>query len=588
MYTKHFRARNLLWVKFCSNRHAHNCSCHKHQHQHRFCERQRKQAKAEQTQSNQKTGSEKPIKKTSEQRPTEKKSVVDTTTASVSDKQVSQVSTISQNNKMSINKRAIYARNLDNAHKAAHDIIFTNWSIFEVEDHLTMLEQDWEAFKKEHEKVIEATVDPAELENQAKEYDKAQQAYKPTRSLCRTRIAVLTPKQQIIQHQPAERIKLEMPHAEIPNTWGTFSGGYTAWKSFRDCFKVIHEDENSAPSRKCHYLSEALKGEAAGARGELGITEQTYQLIWQRLEERYEDDYKIVEELVGKLLSMPKLTQPSCSGLRRILDVMRDALGQLKDYFDITQWDPLLVFLVLSLIDNDTRGEWEKNRSKPQKKSQPNEQAPDQAAGTDQMAIDSEQQPSKRKSYLPSWADLEKFIEQQAKYIAHLDERHGARSHNRNTGPSRERSKSSNPAQQQPNTGQRNQLRNQRTPCLLCNGPHPIFKCEIWLKEMNLAGRIQYMNEHNLCHMCLRPNHNDFLCYTNPDGTPKEAVPCPRCPNRKFHNSTLCPSHEADKRTMALNAQQSNVQHGTAQQNIAPLGNVQANTGAYSKNKRSA
>lgn len=542
----------------------------------------RRQSRAEQQlqQPSRKTVSEKSsVQKTSVQ---EKTSAVDTTTAGTSSQQAIQSTTVSQNNKMSVNKRAIYARNLETAHKAAHDILFTNWSIIEVEDHLTMLEQDWEAFKKEHEKVIEAITDDAQFEIQANEYDKAQQAYKPTRSLCRTRIAVLTPKQQPVQQQPAERFKLEMPHAEIPNTWGTFSGGYTAWKSFRDCFKVIHEDENLAPARKCHYLSEALKGEAAGARGELGITEQTYQLIWQRLEERYEDDYKIVEELVGKLLNMPKLTQPSCGGLRRILDVMRDALGQLKDYYDIMQWDPLLVFLVLGLIDNDTRGEWEKTRSKPQKKSQSNEHAPDQAAGGEQGLVDVEQQQPKRKSYVPSWADLEKFIEQQAKYIAHLDDRQGARSLTRNSSSAR-----SNQPPQQSSTAQRNQVRT-KTPCLLCRGPHPIFKCEIWLKEMNLAGRIQYMNENNLCHMCLRPNHNDFMCYTNKDGTPKEAVQCPRCPNRKFHNSTLCPSHEADKRAMALNAQHGNVQAGTSQHSMAPTGNVQANTGAYSKTQRNA
>lgn len=90
---------------------------------------------------------------------------------------------------------------------------------------------------------------------------------------------------------------------------------------------------------------------------------------------------------------------------------------------------------------------------------------------------------------------------------------------------------------------------------------------------MNLAGRHQYMNEKNLCHSCLRPNHNDLFCYVNKDGTPKKALPCPRCKNGKYHNSTLCPTNEAEKQAQALNAQ-----HGGVYQ-----GNVNPALGVYSK-----
>lgn len=451
--------------------------------------------------------------------------------------------------KMSTNKRDLYAKQLIDAHAKACLPTFDEMTRIQVEDFLLMVEQDWDAFKKAHEKAIETLTEESEIEKQNGEFDKVKDVYWPTRSICRTQIDKLMPKQaQPVQTNPNERISVELNHVEIPNTWGTFAGGqggHTAWKSFRNCFKVIHEDKKLAPSRKCYYLSEALIGEAAGAKGDMAITEQTYNIIWSRLEDRYEDDYKIVEELINKLLNMPKMSKPSCIGLRRILDTMRDALGMLDEYYDTKQWDAILVFLVLGLVDDDTKREWEKIRPKPKKGSE-KEKAAEAATQAEGETSDAESSP-KAMSYVPPWKDLEKFIEQQAKYYAHLDDRQGAAADARSSNA--HRGQNSGKSETKPKSAQG------RAPCRLCQGPHPMFKCIKWLREMNLAARKQYVLDANLCHMCLRNNHNDLWCYVNSDGTPRKALPCPRCKGNRYHNSTLCPTIEAEKQSQILNLQ---------------------------------
>lgn len=171
-------------------------------------------------------------------------------------------------------------KSLDKAHSTAHSGDFIGWSVIDIEDRLQLLEQDWESFRTEHEKVIETLQNEAEEVEEGKIWDDGQEGYLAAQSLFRTRISVLAPKPQNQPQQAVEnKITIEMP--EIPNTWGTFHGGETGpieWPKFRDL----------DATRKFSYLEKALKGEAKDVRGRLERTEANYILIWDRLKKRYE------------------------------------------------------------------------------------------------------------------------------------------------------------------------------------------------------------------------------------------------------------------------------------------------------------
>lgn len=89
--------------------------------------------------------------------------------------------------------------------------------------------------------------------------------------------------------------------------------------------------------------------------------------------------------------------------------------------------------------------------------------------------------------------------------------------------------------------------------CVLCPLTHPIHKCNVF-RAMSLAQRRQHMVKHNLCDRCLKPYHAETNCdHKGP------VLPCPKCGDaneRRYHNSLLCPTREAEIRT-ALLAQES-------------------------------
>ena len=157
-------------------------------------------------------------------------------------------------------------------------------------------------------------------------------------------------------------MKLELKNAEISNTWGTFDGSYSAWPSFRDRFAAVHNNSDVTVARKLDLLSKALIGKAALDTSKLSTTDAQYAVVWERLVDRYEDEYRVVHELVQKILGMRKLSSPSCHGIRQILDTMRDCLGQLEGYFNMTTWDPLLVFHVIDLLDTKPKKAMQANK----------------------------------------------------------------------------------------------------------------------------------------------------------------------------------------------------------------------------------
>lgn len=456
-----------------------------------------------------------------------------------------------QEAEMSQFTRAMYADGIKKANDKAKNEDFENLSVIEIEDLIGLLETDFNALRNEHSALLKQAKDVDEANTHGAFYNDKEELYLETRKLFRKRLEELKPKpkQSNTQAQAeAGTMKLELKNAEIPNTWGTFDGSYSAWPSFRDRFVAVHNNADVTVARKLDLLSKALVGKATLDTSKLSTTDAQYAVVWERLVDRYEDEYRVVHELVQKVLGMRKLSSPSCHGIRQILDTMRDCLGQLEGYFDTTSWDPLLVFHVIDLLDTDTQREWERVREKKPKKSNAGTQVNEQQ---DTEATDAEAAAKKMNADIPSWQILEAFLEQQAKFLALSEDQRGAHGSD-SRDSSRTREQGTSHANRQAN---RRLPASERDPCANCNGPHPIHKCKHWLEETNLAGKNHIIFQKNLCHICLKPNHNDFFCYRDKNGKPIEAKPCPRCPGRKYHNSTICPTGEAERQTAALSAQ---------------------------------
>lgn len=94
-------------------------------------------------------------------------------------------------------------------------------------------------------------------------------------------------------------------------------------------------------------------------------------------------------------------------------------------------------------------------------------------------------------------------------------------------------------------------MENSRSPpehlqCVLCNDIHPVYKCESF-KAMNITGRKNHIKNNGLCERCLRKKHEGQCEFK------KCNEPCPKCkPAIVYHNSTICPNKELNKRLALL------------------------------------
>lgn len=207
--------------------------------------------------------SRRPKKPKTPENPNEQVGKQDTPKSSRSDKDQAVSEPNQQAKAMSTAKRGIYAKAIEGAHRVATGDQFQSLDMFQIEDRMQMMDNDWDKFRLEHEAII-GSIDDTQAEAQANEYDRVMEMYLATRSTIRARIDALKPKiqAQATIDRPIQ-VTLKQNEGEIPNTWGTFSGDCLKWPSFRDCFKVIHDNANLTAARKFYFLQEALKGEAA-------------------------------------------------------------------------------------------------------------------------------------------------------------------------------------------------------------------------------------------------------------------------------------------------------------------------------------
>lgn len=222
-------------------------------------------------------------------------------------------------------------------------------------------------------------------------------------------------------------------------------------------------------------------------------------------------------------------------------------------------------FLVIDRLDGLTHDAWETHRASLEPNEIPME-----------MEHEDNAQPVEnvRKANIPTWAQLQAFLDTRSKIMVHAEGRQDPlRSREpRITVDSRSRSRSnqhrstgasgSTPG----NTNNSNRPTSGWPACRICKGDHPLYKCNAFGK-MNLERRLLALEANpEYCHGCLRMMPTGHAC---------SQKPCDRCNGRPVHNSLLCPTREAERRTMAL----------TTASNQTPQGN-NANTANKPKRRR--
>lgn len=482
---------------------------------------------------------------------------------------------------MSTLPRQMYIDAIKEFHNQVQDAEFQNLTLAQVQDLLLQVTHQYERYEVEHVKLISDPAEAAKAGDHAEIHRETSQMYRQIRSTLAERSGQLI--QAAVQLQaPAavapvqQQVSVNLATADalsnITNTWGQFSGDYLQWQSFRDRFKeAIHDNKEVPVIKKFHYLRASVSGAAARAMGSWPFTEPNYIRAWNRLAEVYEDEYLAIQTLIRRLLSIPKMESASFTGLRRIIDTVHECLNQLGSYVDVTNWDALVVFMVIDLMDPATYESWESHRETERKEIQDRmevDENPEENAQNAQNAGNANQAAAlpRVNVFIPCWAEVSAFLEKRARILVHSERRDRqtnteSRDRSRDSSVSSRKSQKSKQTQAQQQTQPQASSSTGRTrpptglpPCPMCQQDHPLYKCGEFTR-LSLQARRDFVRTNHVCQMCLKPADHPVQ--------PCVQQPCIRCAGQPLHNSLLCPSREVERRTYAL--QTNNMQAANTQ-----------------------
>lgn len=286
-----------------------------------------------------------------------------------------------------------------------------------------------------------------------------------------------------------------LPTLELPK----FKGDYAEWLKFSEMFKcIIDQDKSLSNIQKLHYLNSCLSDDAASVIQSLEICGSNYELAWNLLEERFNNELNIVRSHVEAIFNLEPIVKLTAIYLRKLTDDFKKHLRALKNLKEPTEhWDLLLIHIVSSKLNKPTQTEWEKL-----------------------CLTRADYKVSKFLEFLEQKCKILEKIEM----IANNNQINNIKS---NKYP--------------PKTYQSHHANAINSQCVLCKGDHYIFNCDKFIKQSPI-NRIEEVKKLKLCSNCLRPGHQTSQCRSSG---------CRQC--HKYHNTLL---HLPNKTTNQTNISQ--------------------------------
>lgn len=319
-------------------------------------------------------------------------------------------------------------------------------------------------------------------------------------------------------HTKQDYIKL--PVISIPE----FDGTYEHWLQFRDTFQsLIHNSKDITNIQKFHYLKSALKGSASLVIDSLQFSASNYVVAWELLLSRYDNSRLLVHNHIKSLFTIPMRTKESPSQLRQLIDNVLKNLRALKILGEPTEhWDTIIIYLVVSKLDQVTEREWEQHKCTILPKNNESK-----AKLTVEQLL----------QFLKARADmLETINVSHSKYTqqSHLQDKKKHSTYPQNV-PKVHCNITTNKSADSKGKGKMPT----KYSCYMCSLQHPLYSCQQFL-DLNLNERLKVVDEKGLCKNCMRLGHSSDECRLGP---------CRKCEQK--HNSLLC-NNNSESRAVTL------------------------------------
>lgn len=463
---------------------------------------------------------------------------------------------------MALSRRNQFERNIKRLIAECTDDLIKTMLQSSVDDNIIKIQRNFDKFEIEHLLLIAEAKTPQETQDHDDKYAEVDEQCSTLRQKLMQRALDLkkiaddargpTPANIAAPQTVEVNLKSANLLSNIDDTWGTFHGEWDKWPDFREKFKAnVHENDVLTPVQKCQLLIKACKGAAFASIGgkDLAATEANYLRSWQHLHEVYTDDYLAIQQTLKKLIAFKPIQEATYQQLRRMLDMIHEVEGWLSNFFEIKHWEPIIMFICLFRVDAATYEKWETERQNlsPRNKATEDQNDVNMAdVGDDQAQVQADEEP--KGPAIPSLKQFKKFLECRARILLHQqgqgEPSSNQQSRSRDSSLNRQRPTSNTGAipKVRPKTEQEGSKRSyKKLPlCRLCNEDHGLFKCPKFL-NMSFDERIDMVKTNKLCPVCFH-SHAEGECYV-------DQRPCNRCNGRKYHNTIVCPTREAEKRT---------------------------------------
>ena len=123
---------------------------------------------------------------------------------------------------------------------------------------------------------------------------------------------------------------------------------------------MIDANPYLAPIQKMQYLFSYVQGDARETIDHIVPTNDNYFIALDILRRRYNNEKKICDEYVGKILDLPRMESRFAAGILNIYNVLTMSLhGLRRCNFQTNSWAPMVVSCVTRKLDEESRQKFE-------------------------------------------------------------------------------------------------------------------------------------------------------------------------------------------------------------------------------------
>jgi hypothetical protein len=377
---------------------------------------------------------------------------------------------------------------------------------WEFEDILRTVQSRWNVIDSMHWEL------DSELEGSNQRYEQTFSAYEDQYEAIKRAI---NKKMWSVAHMEKSTPKIDIP---------TFGGNYNTWVSFKDLFsETIHCNPSMSKAQKMQYLRSKVKGEAEKLIQHLHISTDNYDICWDILNQRYNNERLIFISHMHTLMNIPSMQNQSVALLKRMHDTTKECLNAIKNLgVDISSWDPILVYLLTQKLDTESYTDYMESVKNPRG-----------------LPVLKELLEFLELKFTTLEASRRKQDSSVKNQVAAKNYTYQKNNYNRNAYMSNNKIIAKHPSPVAPSTSSKKVV-SAKYYCSLCNdNEHGIYFCPKFL-EMSPYNKLKAVTRLSLCPNCLF-NHKGKECISG-----KVCRECSKGHNSLLHDAFVQPARSAN------------------------------------------